>query len=167
MPPPCNTLMNPILPAASCSQALWRAFSCPAVAHVSPHVPDHPPPPHGRLAHTNCWTGPRFGPASKRIFRFKGAGTLRISGQTDSGQLVFVKSAADGPRLANKTNKSGQRRTVGVLSGVPEGPISPAFLRGPFAKRRDSARFGVQKADCSRLPATISFGLTCINALRA
>jgi hypothetical protein len=73
----------------------------------------------------------------KRIFWFKPAGALRISGQTDSGQLVSEKSAADGPRRANKTNKPGQRRTVAVLTGVPETQGLPAILQGPFTKKHD------------------------------
>ncbi len=94
-------------------------------------------------ARTNCWTGPRFGPALKRIVQFKRAGTLRLSGQTDSGQLVSENAVAEGSRLGNKTNKPGQRRTIAVLSGVPERSIFPALLRGPLAKRRDSTRFSV------------------------
>ena len=61
----------------------------------------------------NLWTGPRFGPALKRIVRLKRAGALRFSGQTDSGQLVSVKSAGDGPRLGpTPGEQAGQLMTT-------------------------------------------------------
>ena len=52
----------------------------------------------------NYQTGPRFGPALKRIARFKRAGDLRIFRQTHSGQLVSGKSAVSHAGLTWRTS---------------------------------------------------------------
>ncbi|MDP1961522.1 MAG: hypothetical protein Q8K93_04895 [Reyranella sp.] len=60
--------------------------------------------PNGVERLTNFQTVPMIRPALKRIVSFKRAAALRISGQTDLGQVVSEKSDADGPRRANNPN---------------------------------------------------------------
>ena len=121
-----------------------RVRACKTSAHLLPRRPGGPfhvqgvadvfvrPPPRRRRLADACGI---IGPACD----------LRIFMQTESGQLVSEKSAVDGPRLANRTNKPGRRRTAAVLSGVPERQDLAVFLRDRFAKSRDSARFAVRK----------------------
>jgi hypothetical protein len=90
----------------------------------------------------NIRAGPAFRPSLEGIVRFKRAGALRLLGQTHFGQLVSEKPAAEDARRADKPdnseqlrttpNNAEQRRTSGVLSGVPERPGLWAFFGGRF-----------------------------------